>query len=519
VTVDTEDKTAIANDQTMFFQRPVSQEQANRITIIEGELSGKVCKFGDSIVIGRGSTCRLTIENDPYISREHARIERKGKKKYRLINLENQNTTLLNGKEITKPAIIKSGAKIKIGDTTLKVDLGASKAVVSNTGIMSGKIKIALSVPVVLAVAILVLTIIPWPSPDVKEHLDKGNRFLKQKQYADAKHEFEQVLAIEDENEEASTKEKECVTLINEQEKRKAIENYLAKGRNCYENKDFHCALDAFNNVLKLDNENQTAKQKKGECEADLNAAEQKNIVLIADLLNTADRLIKSLQTNEIASLEALNQVHKRLDLAEQDINEAISLCDKFKTESGNKACRNAGSLSDAIEKTKKELNDHKQQLEAVVTLYEKAKVLTDLNDYFNALKVLEKLVEMNIFCKESINARKFIPKIKQMLIGAVKSDYNQGRKYFKKQKYSKAIPYLHKVHLNYPDYREIESLYRDTINKLVTIAERLIGEGKVYEGIGKMDAARKKWQKVLQIIPIESHELHQEAKRKLSGQ
>ena len=51
------------------------------------------------------------------------RIERQGQKKYRLINIESKNSTLLNGKEITKPTIIKSGAKVKIGGTTLKVDL------------------------------------------------------------------------------------------------------------------------------------------------------------------------------------------------------------------------------------------------------------------------------------------------------------------------------------------------------------------------------------------------------------
>ena len=105
------------------------------------------------------------------------------------------------------------------------------------------------------------------------------------------------------------------------------------------------------------------------------------------------------------------------------------------------------------------------------------------------------------------------------MLIASVKSDYNKGRKHFKNQKYSKAIAYLHKVYLVYPEYSDIKNLYDDTIRKLAPIAQRLIGEGNVYEGIGKMDEARKKWNKALQIIPIESDELHQEAKHKLSGQ
>jgi len=89
----------------------------------------------------------------------------------------------------------------------------------------------------------------------------------------------------------------------------------------------------------------------------------------------------------------------------------------------------------------------------------------------------------------------------------------------FKNQKYSKAIAYLHKVYLVCPEYSDIQNLYDGTIHKLAPIAQRLIGEGNVYEGIGKMDEARKKWNEALQIIPIESDELHQEAKRKLSGQ
>jgi len=514
-----EDKTVVAHDQTVFFKRPVSSGQDNSITIIEGEPRGKICQFGDSIVIGRGSACQLTIENDPYISREHARIERHGKKKYRLINIESKNSTLLNGKEITKPTIIKSGAKVKIGGTTLKVDLGGSKAIAGNTFVMSGKTKIALSILAVLIAVILVWNMIPSTSPDVQVYLEKGNQLFKQEQYEDAKLKFQQVLDIDNENEEADAKKKECEAKISEQDKRNKIEQYLSDGQKCFENGDYPCALEAFENVLKLNVKNPTAIQKKGECKAKIEEKNKQNTEQIANWLNIAEKLTESLKQNELTDLETLNEAHKHLDKAKNDVNEAIRLCDQIKNADGDDACRKADGILENIQKTEKEINEQKKRLEEVDSLYKKAKEFSDRDDHYNALKVLEQLVEMNVACVQSINARKFIPRLKQMLITKVKSDYNQGKKHFKNKKYSKAIAYLHKVYLVYPEYSDIKNLYDDTIRKLAPIAQRLIGEGNVYEGIGKMDEARKKWNKALQIIPIESDELHQEAKRKLSGQ
>jgi len=519
MTTDSEDKTAIAHDQTMFFQRPAASGQANRITITEGEPHRKVCRFGDSIVIGRSSKCQLTIENDPYVSREHARIERHGKKKYRLINIESKNSTLLNGKEITKPAIIKSGAKVKIGDTTLKVDLDGSKVVADNTGVMSGKTKIALSILAVLIGAVLVLKMIPSTSPDVQVYLEKGNQLFKQEQYEDAKLKFQQVLDIDNENEEADAKKKECEAKIIEQDKRNKIEQFLGDGQKCFENRDYPCALEAFENVLKLDTKNLTAIQKAGECKAKIEEKKKQNTEQIANWLNTAEKLTESLKQNELTDLETLKEAHRHLDKAKNDVNEAIRLCDQIKNLAGDDTCRKADDILENIQKTGKEINEQKQRLEEVLSLYEKAKDFSDRDDHYNALKVLEQLVKMNVACVQSINARKFIPRLKQMLIASVKSDYNKGRKHFKNKKYSKAIAYLHKVYLVYPEYSDIKNLYDDTIRKLEPIAQKLIAEGNVYEGIGKMDEARKKWNKALQIIPIETDELHQEAKRKLSGQ
>ncbi|MDM8555218.1 FHA domain-containing protein [Desulfococcaceae bacterium HSG7] len=514
---ESEDKTAVDHDKTVFYKRTASSKQDNRITVIEGEPRGKVCLFGDSIVIGRGSTCRLTIENDPYVSREHVRIERKGKKKYRLINLEKKNTTLLNGKEIAKPALIKSGDKVKIGDTTLKIDLGGSKTVVRNTRVTSVKTKMVLYILAVLIILILVMQMIPKPSSDIQMHLERGNRFLIENKYKEAKHEFKLVLDEDDKNREAKDRLKECNEKIRKQNERNKIERYLAKGHNCYKNGDYHYALEAFENVLKLDKKNLIAIQKLRECKATIKEKDKKNVERIANWLNTAKELTDYLIANELTDLLTIKEADERLDKAENDVNKAISLCDQLGNvpEDGNRQ-KARRTLKD-IQKIKKEINEQKQRLEEVFSLYEKAKNFSDRHEYYNALKVLEKLLEMNVLCRESISTRKLIPKIKQRLVAKVKSDYNQGRRYFKKKRYSKAIAYLHKVYQIYPEYKEIRRLYRDTINKLTLLAKKLIGKGLVYEGLNKVDAARQEWKKVLQIMPIESNELHQQAKRKLS--
>jgi len=228
-----DDKTAVVHDETVFFKRPSSSQPNNRITVIAGEPHGKVCQFGDSIVIGRGSACGLTIENDRYVSREHARIQRQENKKFRLINLERKNTTLLNGKAIRKPALLKTGDRIKVGDTTLKVDLGGSKAGIDNNRSKSGKIK-----PVLYGLAVLVLTVISFkifindrPSAEIQTYLERGDQFFKQEQYDRAKKQYQHVLEIDSEHQEA----KNCFKKIERIKKNKKIQKDLKEGQRCFE--------------------------------------------------------------------------------------------------------------------------------------------------------------------------------------------------------------------------------------------------------------------------------------------
>jgi len=144
--------------------------------------------------------------------------------------------------------------------------------------------------------------------------------------------------------------------------------------------------------------------------------------------------------------------------------------------------------------------------VEKVRSLYRQANDFYEGKELFKALLKLNELVVMNVNCEESIKARQFIPRLKQTLINTVKSDYVQGSKLYKKRKYSKAITHLHRVYMIYPEYREVKTLYNDTVSKLEPRAQRLIDEGYVYEAF-KPNLARQKWNEVLKIIPIESNE------------
>ncbi len=514
-----EDKTAVDHDETVFFKRPSSSQPNNRITLIEGEPHGKGCQFGDSIVIGRSSACGLTIENDRYVSREHARIQRQGKKQFRLTNIESKNTTLLNGKTIGKPALFKTGDRIRVGDTTLKVDLDGSKAAFRINDLITGKIKIVLSILAILLIAFGVWNWIDWTSSEVQVHLEKGNQLFKQKKYQEAKSQFQLVLDIDSEHKEAKERHKACIAAIERNAKAKKIKQYLTESQKCFEHQDYNCALAAFKSVLKLDNQNSTAKQKIKECRDAIDAENKKIIEQITDLLDKAEKVASSIDAIELKDSEILEQTLKQLDEAENDVNQAIGLCAKEINLINDSTRRNADGILKAIQKAKIEIKKLIESLEKVRSLYQLAKDFSEQKELLKALLKLKELVAMNVNCEESIKARQFIPRLKQMLIDAVKSPYKQGSKLYRKRKYSQAIIYLHRVYSIYPDYQEIERLYLATISKLKPEAQRLIDEGNVYEGIGKTKVARQKWTEVLKIIPIESNELHQEAKRKLSGQ
>ncbi len=77
-----------------------------------------------SILIGRSSKCAIFLP-DPYISSEHARIE-KQKEHYFIEDLKSANGTFLNNEKLTERTELKDGDRISIGGMDLLFSEGGS---------------------------------------------------------------------------------------------------------------------------------------------------------------------------------------------------------------------------------------------------------------------------------------------------------------------------------------------------------------------------------------------------------
>lgn len=72
---------------------------------------------GSAMVVGRGSTCQLTID-DPMLSRRHLRIDLTGPQPI-LEDLQSRNGTQLNGRPVLGRAALRDGDRIRIGTQEL----------------------------------------------------------------------------------------------------------------------------------------------------------------------------------------------------------------------------------------------------------------------------------------------------------------------------------------------------------------------------------------------------------------
>jgi hypothetical protein len=90
----------------------------------------------DNVVIGRGSTCSVTID-DPMMSREHVRIDLSGPDPA-LEDLHSRNGTELNGQPLIGQAKLQDGDRIRIGTQELVfLALGREKKAQRTTGVLT----------------------------------------------------------------------------------------------------------------------------------------------------------------------------------------------------------------------------------------------------------------------------------------------------------------------------------------------------------------------------------------------
>lgn len=93
---------------------------ARRLTVVEGELAGTVVPLGTSpITVGRAADSTLVL-NDDYASSRHARFFLSDGQ-WVVEDLGSTNGTWIDRTRITGPTMLRVGAKVRIGRTTLQL--------------------------------------------------------------------------------------------------------------------------------------------------------------------------------------------------------------------------------------------------------------------------------------------------------------------------------------------------------------------------------------------------------------
>jgi phosphoserine phosphatase RsbU/P len=81
---------------------------------------------GDSLVVGRAAEAGLSIA-DPFLSRRHSRLFRKGTGLF-VEDLGSRNGTLLNGKKVLASTKVRPGDVIRVSNSTIRISAGESVA-------------------------------------------------------------------------------------------------------------------------------------------------------------------------------------------------------------------------------------------------------------------------------------------------------------------------------------------------------------------------------------------------------
>ncbi len=92
-----------------------------RLEVISGNAAGQAITVEDELVIGRLAVGDGRLEEDPELSRHHARISRERDGRYAIEDLGSSNGTFVNGLRLTSPGLLVPGDSIELGGTSLVV--------------------------------------------------------------------------------------------------------------------------------------------------------------------------------------------------------------------------------------------------------------------------------------------------------------------------------------------------------------------------------------------------------------
>lgn len=94
-----------------------------QLIVVRGKPEGKVIPLtGSKFKIGRGETCHLR-PNSEQVSREHAEFSIAADGVVTVADLGSRNGTLVNGKALTEPCVLKDGNLVQVGPLTFAVQI------------------------------------------------------------------------------------------------------------------------------------------------------------------------------------------------------------------------------------------------------------------------------------------------------------------------------------------------------------------------------------------------------------
>ncbi len=97
-----------------------------KLTVITKDGQQMVQEASGTIFIGRSEECKIRLSGDPKISRQHCKIEQRGKD-FMLCDLNSANGTLWNDQDIGRQMVaLNTGDVIKVGGSEIRFQAGGA---------------------------------------------------------------------------------------------------------------------------------------------------------------------------------------------------------------------------------------------------------------------------------------------------------------------------------------------------------------------------------------------------------
>jgi len=97
-----------------------------KLTVITRDGQQMVHEASGTVLVGRGADCRIRLSGDPKISRQHCKIEQRGKD-FMLSDLNSANGTLWNDQDIGRQVVaLNTGDVIKVGGSQIRFQAGGA---------------------------------------------------------------------------------------------------------------------------------------------------------------------------------------------------------------------------------------------------------------------------------------------------------------------------------------------------------------------------------------------------------